>query len=128
MRVPDGGYSRNASCPLNLISMFLLNTIYLPTDLIWFFDFGVWRHFQQYFNYIMETSFSSGRSRSTRREPRTIGKQMINHMRMQVECSLPTEGRFDRSCMERYILGCACALFYCFQIFINRLEFQSNDW
>ena len=36
--------------------------------------FGVVRHFQQYFIYIMETSFSVGRGRSTRREPETMGK------------------------------------------------------
>ena len=36
--------------------------------LIWFdLIFGVQRHFQQYFSYIMGTSFSGGRSRSTRR-------------------------------------------------------------
>jgi len=30
------------------------------------------------FSYIMATRFSSGRSRSTRREPPTIGKQLVN--------------------------------------------------
>jgi len=34
--------------------------------------------FQQYFSYIMATSFSGGRSRSTRREPPTMGKQLVN--------------------------------------------------
>jgi hypothetical protein len=34
--------------------------------------------FQQYFNYIMAISFSGGRSRSTRREPPTMGKQLVN--------------------------------------------------
>ena len=43
-----------------------------------FFIFGVSRHFQQYFSYIMATSFSGGRSRSTRREPPTMGKQLVN--------------------------------------------------
>ena len=38
----------------------------------WFLVF--YRHFQQYFSYIMATSFSGGRSRSTRREPPTMGK------------------------------------------------------
>jgi len=33
-------------------------------------NFGVLRHFQQYFSYIMATSFSGGGSQSTRREPR----------------------------------------------------------
>jgi hypothetical protein len=48
------------------------------------FDFGRTRmaqwvrcHFQQYFSYIMATSFSGGRSRSTKREPPTMGKQLV---------------------------------------------------
>ena len=38
----------------------------------------------------MATSFSSGRSRSTQREPPTMGKQLVNfyHLRLQVECTL----------------------------------------
>jgi hypothetical protein len=40
--------------------------------------FGVERHFQQYFIYIMATSFSGGRSRSIGREPPTMGKQLVN--------------------------------------------------
>jgi len=39
-------------------------------------DFGVQRHFQQYFSYIMTASFSGGRSRSTWREPPTMDKQL----------------------------------------------------
>jgi hypothetical protein len=35
-------------------------------------------NFQQYFSYIMATSFSGGGSRSTRREPPTLGKQLVN--------------------------------------------------
>jgi hypothetical protein len=34
--------------------------------------------FQQYFSYIMATSFSVGRSRSTRWEPPTMGKQLVS--------------------------------------------------
>ena len=44
------------------------------TDLIWS-DFC---HFQQYFSYIMATSFSGGRSQRTRREPPTMRKQLAN--------------------------------------------------
>jgi hypothetical protein len=33
---------------------------------------------QQYYSYIMATSFSGGRSRSTRRKPPTMGKQLVN--------------------------------------------------
>jgi hypothetical protein len=32
------------------------------------------RHFQQYFSYIMATSFSGGKCRSNRTEPPTMGK------------------------------------------------------
>jgi hypothetical protein len=35
-------------------------------------------HFQQYFSYLMATSFSGGRSRSIRKEPPTMSKQLIN--------------------------------------------------
>ena len=43
-----------------------------------FIVFG--RYFQQYFSYIMATSFSvsDGRSLSTRREPLTVGKQLVD--------------------------------------------------
>ena len=42
--------------------------------------FGVLCHFQQYFSYmyIMATSFSGGRSRSTWREQPTMDKQLVN--------------------------------------------------
>ena len=40
--------------------------------LIWFLVFNAT------FSYIMATSFSGGRSRSTRREPPTMGKQLVN--------------------------------------------------
>jgi len=44
---------------------------------------------QQYFNYIMATSFSGGRSRSTRREPLTMGKQLVNFITCGCESSAP---------------------------------------
>ena len=47
------------------------------------------RHFQQYFSYIMATSFSGGRSRSTRREPQTMGKQLVNFITCGCESSAP---------------------------------------
>jgi hypothetical protein len=49
--------------------------------------FGVQRNFQQYFSYIMATSFSGGRSRSTRREPPTMGKQLVNFITCGCESS-----------------------------------------
>jgi hypothetical protein len=49
--------------------------------------FGVQRNFQQYFSYIMATSFSGGRSRNTRREPPTMGKQLVNFITCGCESS-----------------------------------------
>jgi hypothetical protein len=44
---------------------------------------------QQYFSYIMATSFSGGRSRSTRREPPTMGKQLVNFITCGCELNAP---------------------------------------
>ena len=50
-------------------------------------DFLVFQHhFQQYFSFIMATSFSGGGSRSTRREPSTLDK--LYHLRLRVQCTL----------------------------------------
>jgi hypothetical protein len=43
----------------------------------------------QYFSYIKVTSFSGGRSRSTRREPPTIGKQLVNFITCGCKSSAP---------------------------------------
>ena len=51
--------------------------------------FGVSRYFQQYFSYIMENSFSGGRSRSPRREPSTMDKQRVNFITCGCESSAP---------------------------------------
>ena len=53
-------------------------------------NFGVQRHFQQYFSYVIATSFSGGGSRSTWREPPTLGKQLVKlyHLWLRVECTL----------------------------------------
>ena len=53
----------------------------------WFYDF--WCLIQQYFSYIMATSFSGGRSRSTRREPPTMGNQLVNFITCGCESSAP---------------------------------------
>ena len=47
---------------------------------IWIWILVFLRHFQQYFSYIMATSFSGGRSWSTLREPPTTGK--LYHLRV----------------------------------------------
>jgi hypothetical protein len=54
---------------------------------IWFV--GVWHHFHQYFSYIMATSFRGGKSRSIRREPPTMGKQLIIFITCGCESSAP---------------------------------------
>ena len=57
----------------------------------WLIDWCFWclMHFQQYFSYIMATSFSGGRSQSTRREPSTMGKQLVNSITYGCESSAP---------------------------------------
>ena len=49
-------------------------------------NFGVQRHFQQYFNYI---SYSGGRNRSTRKEPPIMGKQLVSFITCGCESSAP---------------------------------------
>ena len=46
-------------------------------------------HFQQYISYIMATSFSGGRIRSTQREPPAMGKQLVNFTTCGCESSAP---------------------------------------
>ena len=43
----------------------------------------------QHFSYIMATSFNGGRSKSTRREPLTMGKQLVNFITCGYESSAP---------------------------------------
>jgi hypothetical protein len=49
---------------------------------VWLNGLGSWitkqLDFQQYFSYIMATSFSGGGSRNTRKEPPTMGKQLVS--------------------------------------------------
>ena len=40
--------------------------------------YGVLRHFQQYFSYIVQGSFIGGRNQSTRRKPPTCRKSLTN--------------------------------------------------
>ena len=57
---------------------------YMGEEIPWI----IWQT-QQYNSYIMATSFSGGRSRSTRREPPTIGKQLVNFITCGCESSAP---------------------------------------
>jgi hypothetical protein len=51
-------------------------------------DFDRFIVFNATFSNIMATSFSGGRSRSTRREPLTMGKQLVNFITCdRVECT-----------------------------------------
>jgi len=59
-------------------------------DLIWIF--GVLTPLSTIFQlqmYIVATSFSGGGSRSTRREPPTMGKQLVNFITCGCESSAP---------------------------------------
>jgi hypothetical protein len=51
----------------------------------WLNELGSWITF----SYIMATSFSGGGSRSTRREPPTLGKQLVNVITCDCESSAP---------------------------------------
>jgi hypothetical protein len=53
---------------------------------------------EQYFSYIMATRFSGGRSRSTRREPPTMGKQMVNF----ITCCCESSALFHRRPRETF--------------------------
>jgi hypothetical protein len=61
----------------------------LTSDLIWFWLLVFERHFQQYFSYIMSSSFSGGRSRSAQRKPPTMGKQLVSFITCNCESSAP---------------------------------------
>ena len=75
-------------CELKRIWLFISFCLWRSNYQEWM-NFGVYRHFQQYFSYIMATSFIGGRSRSTRRKRRhgqATGK--MYHLRLHVECTL----------------------------------------
>jgi hypothetical protein len=48
--------------------------------------YGVKRHFQQYFSYIVAVSFIGGGNRNTRRKPPICRKSLTNFLRL---CSTP---------------------------------------
>ena len=76
------------SIPLNWleISKKLKLTIVYPHD---WFDFDFWC-FNATFSNIMTTSFRDGRSRSTRREQPTMGKQLVIFITCGCESSAPS--------------------------------------
>ena len=53
------------------------------------FDLMCLSHSQQYFSYIMATSFSGGESLSTQKEQPTMGKQLVNFIICGCESSAP---------------------------------------
>jgi hypothetical protein len=53
------------------------------------YGYGVSRHFQQYFSYIVVVSFIGGRSRRARREPPTMGKQLVSFITCGCKSSAP---------------------------------------
>jgi hypothetical protein len=69
-----------ATCPTfsNLVKQRQILRIYL-----------IWFELNAIFSYIMATSFSGGGSRSTRREPPTMGKQLVSFITSECESSAP---------------------------------------
>ena len=69
-----------ANCPTfsNLVKQRQILRIYL-----------IWFELSAIFSYIMATSFSGGGSRSTRREPPTMGKQLVSFITSDCESSAP---------------------------------------
>jgi len=61
---------------LNAAIRNILNTF--PGLGLWVWVYGVYRHFQQYFSYIVAVSFIGGGNRSTRRKPPTCCKSLTN--------------------------------------------------
>jgi hypothetical protein len=64
------------------------SSVVVKNVLILIFLFDFW-YFNASFSYIMVTSFSGGGSRSTRREPPTQGKQLVNFITCGCESSAP---------------------------------------
>ena len=82
----------------NVLSAFncSFSILHLPDTVIssvnvWFDDliYCVLRHFQLYFSYNMAASFNGGRSRSTRRELPTMGKQLGSFITCGCDSSTP---------------------------------------
>jgi hypothetical protein len=70
-------YSGNVSSSCSTSVLIHVRCSICLFDVLFDFIYCAKRHFQQYFSYIMATSFSSGGSQSTRREPPTMGKQLV---------------------------------------------------
>jgi hypothetical protein len=83
------------SLSYSFTSICVLTAIYMPwwllTMLHWLIDwyFGVLTPLSAIFQLIMATSFSGRGSRSTRREPPTMGKQLANLITCGCESSAP---------------------------------------
>ena len=73
---------------VSLLIQINTTVVKFSSSLVWF-DLIFWWHFQQYFSYIMATSFIGGRSQSTQREPPTMGKQLVNFITCGCESSAP---------------------------------------
>ena len=61
------------------------------------------------FSYIMATSFSGGRSRSTRREPPTMDKQLVSFITCGCELNTPTFAIYKAGSFLFYVLSLHCS-------------------
>ena len=64
-------------------------SLHFKLDFYFYLIYCFKRHFQRYFRYIMTTSFRCGRCRSVRKEPQTMGKQLLNFSTCGCESSAP---------------------------------------
>ena len=71
----------------NIRSMYIIHAAAKFWLIDWFLVFTA--TFQQYFSYMMATSFNGGRSQSSRREPPTMGKKLVNFITCRCESSAP---------------------------------------
>jgi hypothetical protein len=72
-------------------------------------EYGVWRHFQQYFSYIVVVSFIDGGNLSTPRKPQTCRKSLSNFItKCCIDYTSPESIRAqnfrgDRHWLHRYL-------------------------
>ena len=81
----------------------------LDVCLFCLFD-GVLRHFQHNFSYIVATSFSGERSRITRKEPPTMGKQLVSLITCSCESSAPFCNLQNRARIHAVLVICLYVL------------------
>jgi len=73
---------RFVTCQTYTLVFLMVNNSWMCVAFFRWFDFDFW-----YFSYIMAISFGGGGSQSTRREPPTLGKKLVNFITCSCESS-----------------------------------------